>query len=80
MEEEESHEEEVFDLPQGEEPNPEEVWGIEEAIGVQDKDKVMMDEACTSHEFYVTSSPDFEELLSKEPFAVSLFQTKATPL
>ncbi|CAL1389512.1 unnamed protein product [Linum trigynum] len=52
--------------------------GVEEAIGVQAEDGVKVEEACTSHELQVISPPNFEELLSKDPFAVSLCQTKAT--
>ncbi|CAL1407823.1 unnamed protein product [Linum trigynum] len=51
---------------------------VEEAIGVQAEDEVKVEEACTGHELQVISPPNFEELLSKEPFAVSLCQTKAT--
>ncbi|CAL1406409.1 unnamed protein product [Linum trigynum] len=51
---------------------------VEEAIGVQAEDGVKVEEACTSHELHVISPPNFEELLSKDPFAVSLCQTKAT--
>ncbi|CAL1357527.1 unnamed protein product [Linum trigynum] len=52
--------------------------GVEEAIGVQAEDGVKVEEACTGHELHVISPPNFEELLSKDPFAVSLCQTKAT--
>ncbi|CAL1379904.1 unnamed protein product [Linum trigynum] len=51
---------------------------VEEAIGVQTEDEVEVEEACTGHELHVISPPNFEELLSKDPFAVSLCQTKAT--
>ncbi|CAL1363744.1 unnamed protein product [Linum trigynum] len=51
---------------------------VEEAIGVQAEDEVEVEEACTGHELHVISPPNFEELLSKDPFAVSLCQTKAT--
>ncbi|CAL1382678.1 unnamed protein product [Linum trigynum] len=51
---------------------------VEEAIGVQAKDGVKVEEACIGHELHVISPPNFEELLSKDPFAVSLCQTKAT--
>ncbi|CAL1382925.1 unnamed protein product [Linum trigynum] len=51
---------------------------VEEAIGVQAVDGVEVEEACTGHELHVISPPNFEELLSKDPFAVSLCQTKAT--
>ncbi|CAL1393676.1 unnamed protein product [Linum trigynum] len=56
----------------------EEERGVEEAIGVQAEDGVKVEEACTGHELHVISPPNFEELLSKDPFAVSLCQTKAT--
>ncbi|CAL1376105.1 unnamed protein product [Linum trigynum] len=52
--------------------------GVEEAIGVQAENGVKVEEACTGHELQVISPPNFEELLSKDPFAVSLCQTKAT--
>ncbi|CAL1396005.1 unnamed protein product [Linum trigynum] len=52
--------------------------GVEEAIGFQDEDEVEVEEACTGHELHVISPPNFEDLLSKDPFAVSLCQTKAT--
>ncbi|CAL1361141.1 unnamed protein product [Linum trigynum] len=51
---------------------------VEEAIGVQDEDEVEVEEACTGHELQVISPPNFEELLSKDPFAVFLCRTKAT--
>ncbi|CAL1413020.1 unnamed protein product [Linum trigynum] len=51
---------------------------VEEAIGVQAEDGVKVEEACTGHELQGISPPNFEELLSKDPFAVSLCQTKAT--
>ncbi|CAL1367897.1 unnamed protein product [Linum trigynum] len=51
---------------------------VDEAIGVQAEDGVKVEEACTGHELHVISPPNFEELLSKDPFAVSLCQTKAT--
>ncbi|CAL1391329.1 unnamed protein product [Linum trigynum] len=56
----------------------EEERGVEEAIGVQAEDGVKVEEACTGHELHVISPPNFEELLGKDPFAVSLCQTKAT--
>ncbi|CAL1360540.1 unnamed protein product [Linum trigynum] len=55
----------------------EEERGVEEAIGVQAEDEVEVEEACTGHELQVISPPNFEELLGKDPFAVSLCQTKA---
>ncbi|CAL1406917.1 unnamed protein product [Linum trigynum] len=76
--EEESNEEEVLDLFQWEIPNFEEGREVEEEIGVQVEDEVEVEEACTGHELYVISPPNFEELLEKDPFAVSLCQTKAT--
>ncbi|CAL1395514.1 unnamed protein product [Linum trigynum] len=51
---------------------------VEEAIGVQAEDEVEGEEACTGHELHVISPPNFEELISKDPFSVSLSQTKAT--
>ncbi|CAL1378749.1 unnamed protein product [Linum trigynum] len=51
---------------------------VEEAIGVQAEDGVKVEEACTAQELHEISPPNFEELLSKDPFAVSLCQTKAT--
>ncbi|CAL1355012.1 unnamed protein product [Linum trigynum] len=51
---------------------------VEEAIGVQAEDEVEVEEACTGYELLVISPPNFEELLSKDPIAVSLCQTKAT--
>ncbi|CAL1400471.1 unnamed protein product [Linum trigynum] len=56
----------------------EEERGVEEAIGVQAENGVKVEEACTGHELQVISPPNFEELLSNDPFAVSLCQTKAT--
>ncbi|CAL1391362.1 unnamed protein product [Linum trigynum] len=56
----------------------EEERGVEEAIGVQAEDGVKVEEACIGHELHVISPPNFEELLGKDPFAVSLCQTKAT--
>ncbi|CAL1413329.1 unnamed protein product [Linum trigynum] len=50
---------------------------VKEAIGVQAEDEVEVEEACTGHELQVISPPNFEELLGKDPFAVSLCQTKA---
>ncbi|CAL1412493.1 unnamed protein product [Linum trigynum] len=76
--EEESKEEVVLDLFRGERPHFEEGRGVEEASGVQAEDEVEVEEACTVHELHVLSPPNFEELLSKDPFAVSLCQTKAT--
>ncbi|CAL1394273.1 unnamed protein product [Linum trigynum] len=75
--EEESKEEEVLDHFPGVIPH-EEGREFEEANGVQAEDGVEVEEACTSHELHVISPPNFEELLSKDPFAVSLCQTKAT--
>ncbi|CAL1383156.1 unnamed protein product [Linum trigynum] len=56
----------------------EEGRGVEEASGVQAEDEVEVEEACTGPIIQVISPPNFEELLSKDPFAVSLCQTKAT--
>ncbi|CAL1381291.1 unnamed protein product [Linum trigynum] len=76
--EEESKEEVVLDLFQGERPHFEEGRGVEEASGAQVEDEVEVEEACTDHELHVISPQNFEELLGKDPFAVSLCQTKAT--
>ncbi|CAL1361817.1 unnamed protein product [Linum trigynum] len=76
--EEERKEEVVLNLFPGERPHFEEGRGVEEAIGVQAEDGVKVEEACTGHESQVISPPNFEELLSKDPFAVPLCQTKAT--
>ncbi|CAL1382702.1 unnamed protein product [Linum trigynum] len=70
--------EEFLDLFQGEESNNEDIRGFEDAIGVQTEDEVEVEEACTSHELQVISPPNFEKLLGKDPFAVSLCQSKAT--
>ncbi|CAL1359675.1 unnamed protein product [Linum trigynum] len=78
VEDDESELEEVLDLFPRDESNFEEGRGVEEAIGVQVKDEVEVEEACTDHELHVISPPNFEELLGKDPFAVSLCQTKAT--
>ncbi|CAL1394467.1 unnamed protein product [Linum trigynum] len=50
----------------------------EEAIDIQAEDEVEVEEACTGHELHLISPPNFEELLSKDPFAVSLCHTKVT--
>ncbi|CAL1410943.1 unnamed protein product [Linum trigynum] len=76
--EEERKEEVVLDLFPRERPHFEEGRGVEEAIGVQAEDEAEVEEACTGHELHVISPPNFEELLGKDPFAVSLCQTKAT--
>ncbi|CAL1388854.1 unnamed protein product [Linum trigynum] len=76
--EEESKEEVVLDLFRGERPHFEEGRGVEEASGVQAEDEIEAEEACTGPIIQVISPPNFEELLSKDPFAVSLCQTKAT--
>ncbi|CAL1354025.1 unnamed protein product [Linum trigynum] len=76
--EEESKEEEVLDLFQGERPHFEEGRGVEEAIGVQAEDEVEVEEVCTGPMLHVISPPNFEELLGKDPFAMSLCQTKTT--
>ncbi|CAL1405431.1 unnamed protein product [Linum trigynum] len=76
--EEESKEEVVLDLFQGERPHFEKGRGVEEASGVQDEDEIGVEEACTGPIIQVKSPPKFEELLSKDPFAVSLCQTKTT--
>ncbi|CAL1361382.1 unnamed protein product [Linum trigynum] len=70
--------EEVLDLFRREELNSEEGWGVEEAIGVQAREEVEVEEACTRPMLQVISPPNFKELLGKDPFAVSLCQTKAT--
>ncbi|CAL1359876.1 unnamed protein product [Linum trigynum] len=77
VEDDESEEEGVLDHLPGVIPHEEE-RAVEEAIGVQAGDKVEVEETCTGHELHVISPPNFEELLSKDPFAVSLCQTKAT--
>ncbi|CAL1410499.1 unnamed protein product [Linum trigynum] len=51
---------------------------VEEAIGVQAEDEVEVEEACTGHELHLISPPNVEELLSNDPFAVSLCHTKVT--
>ncbi|CAL1379011.1 unnamed protein product [Linum trigynum] len=51
---------------------------VEEAIGVQAEDEVEVEEACTGHELHLISPSNFEELLSKDPFAVSLCHTMVT--
>ncbi|CAL1355040.1 unnamed protein product [Linum trigynum] len=76
--EEESKEEEFLDLFQGEKPHSDEGRGVKEASCVQAKDEVEVEEACTGHELHVISPPNFEELLGKYPFAMSLCQTKTT--
>ncbi|CAL1394782.1 unnamed protein product [Linum trigynum] len=76
--EEESKEEEVLDLFQGERPHSDEGRGVEEASGVQTEDELEVEEACTDHDLHVISPPNLKELLSKDPFAMSLCQTKAT--
>ncbi|CAL1361790.1 unnamed protein product [Linum trigynum] len=77
VEDDKSEAEGVLDLFSGVIPHEEE-RGVEKAIGVQAEDEVEVEEACTGHELQVISPPNFEELLSKDPFAVSLCQTKAT--
>ncbi|CAL1394562.1 unnamed protein product [Linum trigynum] len=52
--------------------------GVEEAICVHVEDEVEVEEACTGHELHVISPPNSEELLGKDPFAVSLCQSKTT--
>ncbi|CAL1360700.1 unnamed protein product [Linum trigynum] len=76
--EEERKEEVVLDLFPGERPHFEEERGVEEAIGVQAEDEVEVEEACTGPMLHLISPPNFEELLGKDPFAVSFCQTKAT--
>ncbi|CAL1402636.1 unnamed protein product [Linum trigynum] len=76
--EEERKEEVVLDLFPGERPHFEEERGVEGAIGVQAEDEVEVEEACTGPMLHLISPPNFEELLGKDPFAVSLCQTKAT--
>ncbi|CAL1403303.1 unnamed protein product [Linum trigynum] len=77
VEDDKSEAEGVLDLFSGVIPHEEE-RGVEKAIGVQAEDEVEVEEACTGHELQVISPPNFEELLGKDPFAVSLCQTKAT--
>ncbi|CAL1408014.1 unnamed protein product [Linum trigynum] len=67
----ESEAERVLDHFLGVIPHEEE-REVEEAIGVQAEDEVEVEEACTGHELHVISPPNFEEFLSKDPFAVSL--------
>ncbi|CAL1387840.1 unnamed protein product [Linum trigynum] len=76
VEDDKSEAEGVLDLFPGVIPHEEE-REVEEAIGVQAEDGVKVEEACTGHELHVISPPNFEELLGKDPFAVSLCQTKA---
>ncbi|CAL1354981.1 unnamed protein product [Linum trigynum] len=38
--------------------------------------RIEVEEACTGHELHLISPPNFEELLSKDPLAVSLCHTK----
>ncbi|CAL1360240.1 unnamed protein product [Linum trigynum] len=77
VEDDKSEAEGVLDLFSGVIPH-EEGRGFEEATRVQAEDEVELEEACTGHDLQVLSPPNFEELLSKDPFAVSLCQTKAT--
>ncbi|CAL1388984.1 unnamed protein product [Linum trigynum] len=77
VEDDESEAEGVLDHFPGVIPHEEE-REIEEAIGVQAEDEVEVEEACTGPIIQVIYPPNFEELLSKDPFAVSLCQTKAT--
>ncbi|CAL1381116.1 unnamed protein product [Linum trigynum] len=77
VEDDESEVEGVLDHLPGVIPH-EEGREVAEAIGVQAGDEVEVEEACTGHELHVISPPNFEELLSKDPFALSLCQTTAT--
>ncbi|CAL1403294.1 unnamed protein product [Linum trigynum] len=77
VEDAESEAEGVLDHFLGVMPHEEE-REVEEAIGIEAEDGVKVEEACIGHELQVISPPNFEELLSKDPFAVSLCQTKAT--
>ncbi|CAL1388454.1 unnamed protein product [Linum trigynum] len=77
VEDAESEAEGVLDHFPGVIPHEEE-REVEEAMGVQAEDEVEVEEACTGYELLVISPPNFEELLGKDPFAVSLCQTKAT--
>ncbi|CAL1398398.1 unnamed protein product [Linum trigynum] len=77
VEDDESEAEGVLDNFPGVIPH-EEGRDVEEAIGVQAEDEVEVEEACTGCDLHVISPPNFEELLSKDPFAVSLCQTMAT--
>ncbi|CAL1388818.1 unnamed protein product [Linum trigynum] len=77
VEDDKSEAEGVLDLFSEVIPHEEE-RGVEKAIDVQAEDEVEVEEACTGHELQVISPPNFEELLGKDPFAVSLCQTKAT--
>ncbi|CAL1381448.1 unnamed protein product [Linum trigynum] len=64
--------EEILYLFLGEESNSKEGRGVEEAIGAQAEDEVVVEEACTGYELIVISPQTFKELLGKDPFAVSL--------
>ncbi|CAL1412184.1 unnamed protein product [Linum trigynum] len=77
VEDDESEAEGVLDHFPGVIPHEEE-REVEEAIGVQAEDEVEVEEACTGPIIQVIYPSNFEELLSKDPFAVSLCQTKAT--
>ncbi|CAL1377511.1 unnamed protein product [Linum trigynum] len=77
VEDDESEAEGVLDHFPGVIPH-EEGREVEEAISVQAEDGVEVEEACTGHELHVISPPNFEELLSNDPFAVSLFHTTTT--
>ncbi|CAL1406052.1 unnamed protein product [Linum trigynum] len=77
VDDDESEAEGVLDHFPGVIPHEEE-RGVEEAIGIQAEDGVKVEEACTDQELHEISPPNFEELLSKDPFALSLCQTKAT--
>ncbi|CAL1401840.1 unnamed protein product [Linum trigynum] len=66
-------EEEDLGCSHWEESNSEEGREVEDeeegASGVQDEDKVEVDEASTSYEGYESFPPDLDELLEKDPFA-----------
>ncbi|CAL1378306.1 unnamed protein product [Linum trigynum] len=72
--------EEFLDRFQWVQSNSKEGRGVEEAIGFQAEDKVEVEEACTGHVLQVISPPNFEELFGKNPFAVTLYQTKTTSI
>ncbi|CAL1353670.1 unnamed protein product [Linum trigynum] len=69
---------ESLDLFPGAIPHFEEGRGVERAIGIHAGDEVEVEEACTGPMLQVISPPNIEELLGKDPFAVSLCLTKAT--
>ncbi|CAL1359733.1 unnamed protein product [Linum trigynum] len=75
VEEVESNEEEFLEDPKEEEY--EEEKELDETIGLCAKEEVLVEEACISHVINNKSPPNIEELLSKDPFAITLCPTKA---